>query len=90
MIIWLTSYPKSGNTWVRIFLSSLLYSKDSEIDLEVLKNIRTFPKTKDFIGLCDDLQDRDQIIKNWRLNKSKELTKKRRPDLWERYKSKGN
>ena len=44
MIIWLTSYPKSGNTWVRIFLSSLLYSKDSEIDLEVLKNIRTFPK----------------------------------------------
>ena len=65
MIIWLTSYPKSGNTWVRIFLSSLLYSKDSEIDLEVLKNIRTFPKTKDFIGLCDDLQDRDQIIKNW-------------------------
>ena len=26
-------------------------------------------------------------IKKWRLNKSEELTKKRRPDLWERYKS---
>jgi len=29
-------------------------------------------------------------IKKWRLNKSEELTKKRRPDLWERYKSIGN
>ena len=26
MIIWLASYPKSGNTWVRLFLNNLLYS----------------------------------------------------------------
>ena len=25
MIIWLASYPKSGNTWVRLFLDNLLY-----------------------------------------------------------------
>lgn len=24
-IIWLASYPKSGNTWLRLFLSSYLY-----------------------------------------------------------------
>ena len=24
-IIWLASYPKSGNTWVRAFLTSLLF-----------------------------------------------------------------
>ncbi len=36
------------------------------------------------------LSGNHQNIKNWRLNKSKELTRKRRPDLWERYKSKGN
>ena len=65
MIIWLASYPKSGNTWVRIFLSSLLYSKNNEIDFNVLKNIRTFPKMRDFIGLCDDIQNRDELIKNW-------------------------
>ena len=26
MIIWLASYPKSGNTWVRSFLANILYS----------------------------------------------------------------
>ena len=27
MIIWLASYPKSGNTWVRQFLAYLIYEK---------------------------------------------------------------
>ena len=27
MIIWLASYPKSGNTWIRSFLNTLLFSK---------------------------------------------------------------
>ena len=27
MIIWIASYPKSGNTWVRSFLSSYIYSE---------------------------------------------------------------
>ena len=32
MIIWLASYPKSGNTWLRFFILSLLFgNKDSEI-----------------------------------------------------------
>ena len=30
MIVWLASYPKSGNTWVRLFLRSYL-SKDKEV-----------------------------------------------------------
>ena len=28
MIIWLASYPKSGNTWLRSIICSLLYTKD--------------------------------------------------------------
>lgn len=28
-LIWLASYPKSGNTWVRLFLSALLYDADN-------------------------------------------------------------
>ena len=31
-IIWLASYPKSGNTWFRSFLSSLLNEKDLDIN----------------------------------------------------------
>lgn len=36
------------------------------------------------------LSGHHQNIKKWRLNKSEELTKQRRPDLWKKYKSKGN
>ena len=43
MIIWIASYPKSGNTWLRSFLSHYLYSDKHEFNFELLKNIRTFP-----------------------------------------------
>lgn len=32
-IIWLASYPKSGNTWVRLFLQNLLNEGDQPIDI---------------------------------------------------------
>lgn len=32
-IIWLASYPKSGNTWFRIFLSNLLNDKEEPADI---------------------------------------------------------
>lgn len=35
-IIWLASYPKSGNTWLRIFLNNLLSESDEPIDLNAL------------------------------------------------------
>ncbi|MDD5598011.1 MAG: sulfotransferase domain-containing protein [Victivallaceae bacterium] len=35
-IIWLASYPKSGNTWFRIFLSNLLAGKNAEADINSL------------------------------------------------------
>ena len=43
MIIWLASYPKSGNTWVRAFLSSYLHSESSEFDLNLINKIGEFP-----------------------------------------------
>jgi hypothetical protein len=36
-IIWLASYPKSGNTWFRTFISNLLNEKDEEISINQLK-----------------------------------------------------
>ena len=35
-IFWLSSYPKSGNTWFRIFLANLLNTSDEPIDLNSL------------------------------------------------------
>ena len=37
MIIWLASYPKSGNTWVRFFIISLLFNKNNEANLKISK-----------------------------------------------------
>jgi hypothetical protein len=36
-IIWLASYPKSGNTWFRAFLANLLYHTDKPADINELQ-----------------------------------------------------
>jgi hypothetical protein len=36
-IIWLASYPKSGNTWFRVFLSNLLSSSPAPVDINHLQ-----------------------------------------------------
>ena len=43
MIVWLASYPKSGNTFVRSLLSSYIFSKDGNFSFDLLKNIKQFP-----------------------------------------------
>lgn len=35
-IVWLASYPKSGNTWFRIFLSNLLADRAEPVDINAL------------------------------------------------------
>ena len=36
-IVWLASYPKSGNTWFRAFISSLLNEADEDISINRMK-----------------------------------------------------
>ena len=43
MIIWLASYPKSGNTWLRFFIISLLLKENNEVSLKDLEEIKQFP-----------------------------------------------
>ena len=49
MIIWLASYPKSGNTYVRAFLSAYYFSKDGHFDFNQISNIKQFPD-KEFLN----------------------------------------
>ena len=51
MIIWLASYPKSGNTWLRAFISSLLYSDDGWMKGDLWEKIDQFPTLKHFNNL---------------------------------------
>ena len=48
MIIWLSSYPKSGNTWLRSLLASYYFSKDGDFNFNLLKNIDQFPSYNHF------------------------------------------
>ena len=61
MIIWLASYPKSGNTWVRLFLDYLLSSnKDFNINDNV---IGQFPIRSHFLTLSGNINNQDEFAK---------------------------
>jgi hypothetical protein len=55
-ILWLASYPKSGNTWFRAFLSALMNGGDVEINS--LKINRIF-SSRDVFDFESDLDSRD-------------------------------
>jgi hypothetical protein len=41
-IVWLASYPKSGNTWTRNFLHNLLYPADEPHDINRMSGLTTY------------------------------------------------
>lgn len=65
MIIWIASYPKSGNTWLRSIISALVYSDDGIFDFKLLKKIQQFPEKIYFKDLIKDFSNFDEIKKNW-------------------------
>ena len=68
MIIWLASYPKSGNTWVRGFIGSLLYTRDANSNFINLSNISQYPLKSHFSNICKNLKDINEIKKYWELS----------------------
>jgi len=71
MIIWLASYPKSGNTWLRSIISSLLYTDSGEFKIELLKKIPQFPVERNFREFTNNFTDIHEIKKYWILAQSK-------------------
>ena len=87
MIIWLASYPKSGNTWLRAILHQIFIKKNKN-EKSWLSNLHklvdTYPKTQHFQNLNSlliknsDFLNKNEIVKNWdksqkRLNSDKKL-----------------
>ena len=70
MIIWLASYPKSGNTWLRAFLSSYIYSPESEFNFELLKNIDQFPSLKKFTDANINPTNLKESSEGWLISQS--------------------
>ena len=69
MIIWVASYPKSGNTWVRSLIASYLYSRDGEFNFDLLRKIPKFTQTKYFspVANLDELKKHSvKISEHWK------------------------
>jgi len=65
MIIWVASYPKSGNTWVRSIISSLVYTKDGIFDLSSIKKIDQYPQRQFLEYFTQDYNNIHEIKKHW-------------------------
>ena len=78
-IIWIASYPKSGNTLIRAILSSLFFTKDGIFSFEILKKILLFENfqrlnfiKKENIQDYKKLSDLKILSKYWLKMQSKE------------------
>ena len=60
-IIWIASYPKSGNTWLRYFLGNYYFNNKDNFEPEIIKNIKKFHLDKELIKSKFHNQD---FIKN--------------------------
>ena len=65
MIIWLASYPKSGDELVRTLLSSYIFSQDGSYNPELLNNIKQFPDNELFKKLGVDPNNEEEMYKNY-------------------------
>ena len=65
MIVWLASYPKSGNTLVRSMLASYFFSKEGLYNFDLISNIKQFPNISLFEDLGINIRDEEEVIKNY-------------------------
>ena len=65
MIIWIASYPKSGNTWLRTLISTYFFSKDGSYEEILLKNIDQFPTAKYFKNFQHNKKIPGDTCKYW-------------------------
>ena len=82
MIIWIASYPKSGNTWVKNIVNQIVHN-DFKSNEDVFKDsyrIRRYPAKDDILDLpkipdkYTELEKKsviDHTIKNWKISQEK-------------------
>ena len=76
MIIWLASYPKSGNTWLRSLIANYYFSETGDFNFELLEKIDSFPSNKYFRKYLDKFNKPHDTSKYWikeqeKINQSK-------------------
>ena len=67
MITWIASYPKSGNTFLRSFLTAYFFSDSGKFEFDLLYNILQFPSLK---FSKNDLFSKKESAQNWIINQN--------------------
>ena len=68
MIIWIASYPKSGNTWLKLFLSAYIgnHKDPNTFDInKMMMPFSLFPNNVLIKKLNVDYSNFNNISKNW-------------------------
>ena len=65
MIIWIASYPKSGNTLLRSLLASYFFSNDGNFEFNDLNHIKQFPAIENFRKMGIDLSNESEVFQNF-------------------------
>ena len=65
MIIWLSSYPKSGNTLLRSILATYFFSAEGEFQFDLLYKIEQFPLINHFKNLGIDISNEKKVFENF-------------------------
>ncbi len=86
MIIWLASYPKSGNTYVRAFLSAYYFSENGKFDFSQIKNIDQFPHEKFFKQKVNSMSE---ASKQW-MTLQREITQNKKIKFFKTHSFLGN
>ena len=86
MIIWLASYPKSGNTFLRSLLASYFYSEDGDFEFEQLKKIEQFPVNENFEKIGINISDKFEVAKNY-IKAQEEINKTKKISFWKTHSS---
>ena len=71
MIIWLASYPKSGNTWLRSIISSLINTDDGNFIFKLLDKIPLFPMRKHLQYFTKNFNNFEEVQKYWLIAQEK-------------------
>ena len=76
MIIWLASYPKSGNTLLRSILATYFFSNNGEFKFEHLYKIDQFPSLHHFENIGLDVSNENSVFQNF-INAQKFINKEK-------------
>ncbi|MCL5776664.1 sulfotransferase domain-containing protein [Limibaculum sp. FT325] len=72
-IIWLASYPKSGNTWTRGFLANYFAPKSEQLDINSLRRFTTGDVRQDFFDRAAGRPFHAADFDEWLLTRPKAL-----------------